>query len=62
MKAGPRRLQPPCFCGQCKTCTRNERRLKLLTEMIQKGWGDIPQNRIPRDWRRIEPPSATISQ
>ena len=26
-------------------------RLEELTLMIRRGWGDVPQDRIPEDWR-----------
>ena len=26
-------------------------RLEELTLMIRRGWGDVPQSRIPDDWR-----------
>lgn len=25
-------------------------RLEELTQMIRRGWGDVPQNQIPEDW------------
>ena len=32
-----------------------------LDLMIANGWGDTPQQRMPRDWRtRIKPPSGNI--
>jgi hypothetical protein len=38
-------------------------RLEELTLMIQRGWGDVPQNRIPDDWRdRLGPDSTELER
>jgi hypothetical protein len=34
--------------------------MKVLDELINEGWGNVPQERIPSDWRKRKPPNENI--
>jgi hypothetical protein len=36
--------------------------MKTLNELIQAGWGHVPQERIPSDWRTRKPPDQNIGK